>query len=131
MPNTNGYVPYPNTPPYDPSAPYQKQPFNVNQDRTIDPLTVAFYCTSCPFKGVKTGARSATANGSTNETLWTSEVPTQANIMKIQYVCTSPNFNYKQFLNKTSSTIGFGWCPFQKQKQALLQGMDDDGYDPS
>jgi hypothetical protein len=117
--------------PYDPSAPYQKQPFNVNQDRTIDPLTVAFFCTSCPFKGVVTAPRSATANGSTNEKAWSSEVPTQANMMKIQYVCNSPNFNYKQYLNKTSSTIGFGWCPFQKQKMNLLQGNDDEGYDPS
>ena len=120
-----------NDQPYNPSAPYQTQPFNVNQDRTIDPLTVAFFCTSCPFKGVVTGNRNPYANGATNTKTWSSEVPTQANMMKIQYVCTSPNFNYKQLVNKTSSTIGFGWCPFQKQKMALLQGKDDDGYDPS
>lgn len=117
--------------PYDPSAPYQRQPFNVNQDRTIDPLTVAFFCTGCPFKGVKTMQRNPDANATTNPGEWTSSQPSQANMMKIQYVCTSPNFNYSQILNKTSSTIGFGWCPFQKQKMSQMQGMDDDGYDPS
>ena len=117
--------------PYNPSAAYQEKPFSVEQDRTIDPLTVAFFCTSCPFKGVKTNVRNPDANATSNPGEWTSSTPSQANMFKIQYVCTSPNFNYNQILNKTSSTIGFGWCPFQKQKMNLLEGRDDDGYDPS
>lgn len=116
--------------PVDDSDQYRR-PFNVNQDRTIDPLTVAFYCTGCPFKAVRTNVRNPDASATTNPGEWTSAQPSQANMMKIQYVCTSPNFNYKQFLIKDSSTIGFGWCPFQKQKMNLLQGGDDGGYDPS
>lgn len=117
--------------PYDESAPYQEKPFSVHQDRTIDPLTVAFYCTGCPFKAVKTNVRNPDANATSNPGEWSSSQPSQANMLKIQYVCTSPNFNYKQFINKTSSTIGFGWCPFQKQKMELLEGNSEEGYDPS
>ncbi len=107
-----------------------RKPFIVNQDRTIDPITVAFFCTSCPFKGVKTNVRNPDANGATNASQWTSEgIGQQAPMMHIQYVCNSPNFNFVQTIEQKSSTIGFGWCPFLEQKQALRLGGYDDGGD--
>jgi len=105
-----------------------RKPFVVGQDRTIDALTVSFYCTGCPFKEVKTNIRNPNANGTTNPTQWTSEAAgQQAPMMHIQYVCNSPNFNYPQTLMQNSSTVGFGWCPFLQQKQTTLLGGYDDG----
>lgn len=106
-------------------------PFSVDQDRSIDPLTVAFYCTGCPFKGVKTNQRNPQSNGVSNPTQWTSEAAgQQAPMLHIQYECTSPNFKDPQKWAQQTSTIGFGWCPFLPEKlSTLLGGYDDGGTD--
>jgi hypothetical protein len=107
-----------------------RKPFVVGQDRTIDPLTVAFYCTGCPFKAVKTNNRNPLAKDGANAALWTSEAAgQQAPMMHIQYECTSPNFNDPQRWLQDTSTVGFGWCPFLPEKLRLLQGGHDDGDD--
>jgi hypothetical protein len=100
--------------------------FIVQQDRTIDPLTVQRYCTGCPFKAVKTNVRNPSANGSTNPTLWEDSGSEQAPMLKTQYYCTSPNFDYKKaiFYN-VASTIGFGYCPFFLEKWQQLESNHD------
>lgn len=100
--------------------------FNVNQDRTIDPLTVQIYCVGCPFKKVKSGARNPLSNGSTNSMDFGSDPIPHAPTMKIVYECSSPMFNFKQRYSQEHSELGVGHCPFFEQKYELLEGGGDE-----
>jgi len=100
--------------------------FNVNQDRTIDPLTVQYYCVGCPFKKVKSGARNPLANGSTNSVDFGSDPIPHAPTMNIVYECSSPNFTTKTRYNQQHSELGGGHCPFFEDKYALLEGGGDE-----
>jgi len=109
-----------------------RPPFEVGQDRTIDHQTVDFYCTGCPFKGVAPINRPTNSNPSgdpagkgTPGGFDNSSTNRGGFIPKIQYVCESPNFNFKQSLLQEGSTIGFGWCPFREQKDATRLGGND------
>jgi len=110
----------------------QGSDFIVQQDRTLDPLTVQRYCTGCPFKAVRSQVRNPAANGSSNPTAWDNSEPEYAPMLKTQYYCTSPNFNYKSaiFYN-ISSTIGFGYCPFFLDKWKQLEGEHDPDDPPN
>ena len=101
-------------------------PFSVDQDRTIDRMTVETYCTGCPFKKVKS-TRSQRGSGTSSRPVDFASVggAPQNPMNLITYKCTSPNFDYKKTLMKASSTIGFGYCPFFLQRWALKDGEHD------
>ena len=97
-------------------------PFNIGQDRSIDPLTVQYYCVGCPFKQIVSKQRNPASDGDTNPSEWSSIFPMQAPALQAHYICTSPNFNTKTALMQETSTIGFGYCPFFKQRWELKDG---------
>jgi hypothetical protein len=97
-------------------------PFKVGQDRSIDPLTAQYFCVGCPFKQIVSSQRNPSSNGDTNPTEWSNVFAEQAPAMKVGYRCTSPNFNTKTTLLQDTSTIGFGYCPFFKQRWELHDG---------
>jgi hypothetical protein len=107
---------------------YDGKPFNVNQDRTIDPQTVQWYCTGCPYKGIKNTQRGN--GGVPNPIGWDdSGNGPQGAMNRVTYVCNSPGYNYKtMIMYQMSSTIGFGYCPFflEKWKQRESNTDPDD-----
>lgn len=103
---------------------YDGKPFNVNQNREIDPLTAERFCTGCPYKGIKSQARGSGGNSGMG---WDASPVTRANIARrTTYICNSPGYNFKTMLMyQDSSTIGFGYCPFFLDKWKQLDGNTD------
>ena len=106
-------------------------PFLPEQDRNLDTFTVQRYCTGCPFKAVRNGTRNPASSGAENITEWGNEGMNNAPMNRIQYYCTSPNWDSKkQNFFMSSSTIGFGWCPFFLDKWKQFESNSDPD-DPS
>ena len=105
--------------------------FNVGQDRTIDPMTVQTYCTGCPFK--KVAPRPRNGGGSQGGVPFESAGFVSAPMMKIKYVCSSPNYHadYKKRFSLEMSTIGFGYCPFLLEKWKLKESNTDPDDPPA
>ena len=101
------------------------KPFNVNQDRTIDPLTAQMYCVGCPYKGIKPRVRGS--GGNANSTNWDASQVVRGNVaMQTEYICKSPNYNFKTMLRyQMSSTMGGGYCPFFLDKWKLRESNTD------
>lgn len=106
------------------NIPYFK-PISPDQDRSLDPLTVQRFCTGCPFKAVRSNVRNSGSNGSTNPSSW-SENHIEAPMMKLNYYCTSPQYNQKtMIMYLQSSATGFGYCPFFLEKWDQLESNHD------
>jgi hypothetical protein len=100
-------------------------PINPDQNRDLDPLTVQRFCTGCPYKAVRSGARNPSANGTTNPGSW-GENLVEAPMLKLQYYCTSPQYSQKtMIMYLQSSTVGFGYCPFFLDKWKQLESNHD------
>jgi hypothetical protein len=95
------------------------------QDRDLDHQTVQWFCTGCPFLGLKPKPSHAAANAETDERPFSAAGANYGTRTKTQYVCTSlPPQNIKQYLAQDNSTIGFGYCPFFDSKWSLLNDKE-------
>ena len=103
------------------------QPINPSQDRRLDPETVQWFCTGCPYLGIDSSNRQGVSGISVGSGFGGAGVTYDA-FRKTNWVCTSPQRTYNQFIAQDYSTLGVGFCAFMEQKMDLLyDSRTDDG----